>query len=266
MARHNGGPIGLETLRTMTPMSFRGWLAWRLGAGYAKTSTQRAVAAVRGFLDFLDARHAIHNPALRAMRAPKAAQRLPRPLAVEEVMDLTAASAVATGQPPWIVARETAILLLLYGTGLRIGEALGLDRSALPASDTQPLRVSGKGGKTRLVPILPAVRMAIERYIEACPYELAAETPLFRGVRGGRLQPAVVQKRLRDLRRQLGLPETATPHSLRHSFATHLLGDGADLRSIQELLGHASLSTTQRYTAVDAETLMRLYAKAHPRA
>lgn len=266
IARHQGGPVSLETLRGLAPMGFRGWLAWRLEEGYAKSSTQRAVAAVRGFLDFIDSRFAVHNPALRAMRAPRAGSRLPRPLAVEEVERLTDAAS-ETGQPPWIVARDTALLLLLYGAGLRIGEALGLDRAGLAAAaQTGTLRVTGKGDKTRLVPLLPIIREALERYLEACPYDQPATGPLFLGFRGGRLQQAVVQKRVRELRRQLGLPETATPHSLRHSFATHLLGDGADLRSIQELLGHASLSTTQRYTGVDAETLTRLYTKAHPRA
>ncbi len=266
IARHQGGPVGLETLRGLAPMGFRGWLAWRLQEGYAKSSTQRAVAAVRGFLDFIDSRFAVHNPALRAMRAPRAGSRLPRPLAIEEVSSLTDAVS-ESGQLPWIVARDTALLLLLYGAGLRIGEALGLDRGGLAAAaQTGALRVVGKGNKTRLVPLLPVILEALERYIEACPYDQPATGPLFLGLRGGRLQPAIVQKRLRELRRQLGLPETATPHSLRHSFATHLLGDGADLRSIQELLGHASLSTTQRYTGVDAETLTRLYAKAHPRA
>jgi integrase/recombinase XerC len=267
IAGHQGGAVGLATLRELAPMGFRGWLAWRLQEGYAKSSTQRATAAVRGFLDFLDSRFAVHNPALRAMRAPSAGRSLPRPLAVDEVQSLTDA-VTETGQLPWIVARDMALLLLLYGAGLRIGEALGLDRGALPAAGASAatLRIVGKGDKTRLVPLLPIVGEALGHYIVACPFDLPAAGPLFRGLRGGRLQQAVVQKRVRELRRQLGLPETATPHSLRHSFATHLLGDGADLRSIQELLGHASLSTTQRYTGVDAETLTRLYTKAHPRA
>ncbi|HRY27125.1 MAG: tyrosine recombinase XerC [Geminicoccaceae bacterium] len=265
LAGHQGGPVGLPAIAALTPQGFRGWLAWRLGEGYAKSSTQRAVAAVRGFLDFLDARHGIHNPALRAMRAPKTRRPLPRPLAVAEVTELTDAAANAD-QPPWVLARDTALLLLLYGAGLRIGEALELAAGGLPAAGESTLRVTGKGRKVRLVPLLPVVAEALAAYRDACPHPLPADGPLFRGVRGGPLQPAVVQRRVRELRRALGLPETATPHSLRHSFATHLLGGGADLRSIQELLGHASLSTTQLYTAVDAEGLARLYTAAHPRA
>jgi integrase/recombinase XerC len=276
MAEHQGGPVGLTSLAALTPAGFRGWLAWRLQQGYAKSSTQRAVAAVRGFLDFLDARHAVHNPALRAMRAPRASRRLPRPLAVTEVGALNEAVAADGDGAPWIVARDSAVLLLLYGAGLRIGEALGLDRRDLPglvepspsasATGERALRVRGKGQKERLVPLLPVIDAALRAYIVACPHPLPADGPLFLGLRGKRLQQAVVQKRVRELRRLLGLPETATPHALRHSFATHLLAGGADLRSIQELLGHSSLSTTQRYTGVDAERLARLYAAAHPRA
>ncbi len=266
LAGHQGGPVGLATLRDLAPSGFRGWLAWRLRKEYAKTSTQRAVAAVRGFLDFLDARYGLHNPALRAMRAPRAGRRLPRPLAVSEVAELTATAADDPSREPWLLARDTALLLLLYGAGLRIGEALDLDRGDLPPAGETTLRVMGKGRKERLVPLLPVIRAAIDAYVDACPHALPADGPLFVGERGKRLQQAVLQKRVRELRHALGLPETATPHSLRHSFATHLLGHGADLRAIQELLGHASLSTTQRYTGVDAEGLVRLYARAHPRA
>ena len=266
LAEHQGGPVGLGSLSELAPAGFRGWLAWRLRQGYAKSSTQRAVAAVRGFLDFLDARYGLHNPALRAMRAPRASRRLPRPLAVVEVDELTAAVAADGDGAPWIVARDTALLLLLYGAGLRIGEALGLDRRDLPGPGETALRVLGKGQKERLVPLLPVIGEALHAYVRACPFGLPADGPLFLGLRGKRLQQAVVQKRVRELRRLLGLPETATPHALRHSFATHLLAGGADLRSIQELLGHSSLSTTQRYTGVDAERLARLYAAAHPRA
>lgn len=266
LAEHQGGPVGLASLRELAPAGFRGWLARRLEAGYAKSSTQRAVAAVRGFLDFLDARYAVHNPALRAMRAPRASRRLPRPLAIAEVDELTEAVTADGDAAPWIIVRDTAILLLLYGAGLRIGEALGLDRGDLPGPGETALRVLGKGRKERLVPLLPVVGEALAAHVAACPFPLPADGPLFLGLRGKRLQQAVVQKRVRALRRLLGLPETATPHALRHSFATHLLAGGADLRSIQELLGHSSLSTTQRYTGVDAERLARLYAAAHPRA
>ncbi len=197
------------------------------------------------------------------MRTPKVPRALPRPLDVGDAL----AAVDAAGQlsdEPWLAKRDQALLLLLYGCGLRIGEALALNRRDAPAGDV--LVVTGKGRKQRLVPVLPVVREAIAAYLAACPHALPADAPLFLGARGGRLDPAVAQRQVRRLRSALGLPETATPHALRHSFATHLLADGGDLRTIQELLGHASLSTTQRYTAVDVSRLAAVHRRAHPRA
>jgi integrase/recombinase XerC len=266
-AEHRGDPPTLDELTGLTAADFRSWLAWRHREGRARTSTARALAALRSFYRYLDRQHGRHNPALKALRTPRLPQRLPRPLSrpqAQELIDQIAADA----EPDWLGARDLALLLLLYGAGLRIGEALALARSALgraPAA-LRMLTVTGKGGKQRLVPVLPVVAAALEAYLEACPYVSGADAPVFVGLRGKRLQPAVVRRRVRDLRRRLGLPESATPHALRHSFATHLLAGGADLRVIQELLGHASLSTTQGYTGVEGERLMELYHRAHPRA
>jgi integrase/recombinase XerC len=267
LAGHLGGHVALADLASLRLADLRSWLAWRHGEGFARTSTARAVAAVRGFFRFLDRRHGVHNPALQAMRTPRLPHRLPRPLAAEDARDLLL-GARADARQPWVGYRDTALLTLLYGAGLRIGEALALDRrdAGVDPRSLRGLRVRGKGSKERLVPILPIVAEALAAYLAACPIPPLPDEPLFKGARGGRLQPAVVQKQVRQLRATLGLPETATPHALRHSFATHLLGAGADLRAIQELLGHASLSTTQGYTEVDAGRLMTLYARAHPRA
>jgi integrase/recombinase XerC len=267
LAKHRGGDVGLADLASLRLADLRSWLAWRHGEGFARTSTARAVAAVRGFFRFVDRRHGVHNPALQAMRTPRLPHRLPRPLPAEDARDLLL-GARADARQPWLGCRDTALLTLLYGGGLRIGEALALDRRdvGVDPRSLRGLRVRGKGGKERLVPVLPVVAEALAAYLVACPIPPLPDEPLFKGARGGRLQPAVVQKQVRQLRAALGLPETATPHALRHSFATHLLGAGADLRAIQELLGHASLSTTQGYTEVDAGRLMTLYARAHPRA
>jgi integrase/recombinase XerC len=267
LAKHQGSDVGLADLVSLRLADLRSWLAWRHGEGFARTSTARAVAAVRGFFRFVDRRHGVHNPALQAMRTPRLPHRLPRPLPAEDARDLLLGARTDARQP-WLGYRDTALLTLLYGGGLRIGEALALDRRdvGVDPRSLRGLRVRGKGGKERLVPILPIVAEALASYLAACPIPPLPDEPLFKGARGGRLQPAVVQKQVRQLRATLGLPETATPHALRHSFATHLLGAGADLRAIQELLGHASLSTTQGYTEVDARRLMTLYARAHPRA
>ncbi len=267
VAGHQGGDVALADLASLRLADLRSWLAWRHGEGFARTSTARAIAAVRGFFRFADRRYGVHNPALQAMRTPRLPHRLPRPLPAEDARDLLLGARVDARQP-WLGYRDTALLTLLYGGGLRIGEALALDRRdiGIDPRSLRGLRVRGKGGKERLVPILPIVAEALAAYLAACPIPPLPNEPLFKGARGGRLQPAVVQKQVRQLRATLGLPETATPHALRHSFATHLLGAGADLRVIQELLGHASLSTTQGYTEVDAGRLMTLYARAHPRA
>ena len=264
LSTHLGGEVDVPRLMALRTADFRAWLAWRHNEGYAKSSTARAMAAVRSFFAFLDRRHDLHNPALRGMRTPAFHRPLPRPLSLGQIDELSRA-AQETEPEPWIVARDLAIVMLLYGAGLRIGEALGLDGVAL-GDGKRELRVLGKGGKERIVPLLPVVAAAVRDYVERCPYAIAADGPVFLGKRGKRLQAAVVQARVRRLRAQLGLPETATPHALRHSFATHLLSSGADLRAIQELLGHASLSTTQRYTQVDSARLGEIYGRAHPRA
>lgn len=266
IAGHRGGAPDLAGLAALRTQDFRAWLASRHAEGLARSSTARAMAAVRSLYDYLDRRLDLHNPALKAMRTPRFHRALPRPLTPAQAQSV-ADSAGEVATQPWIGKRDTALLLLLYGAGLRIGEALGLQRGdlALDPRQLRVLRVLGKGSKERLVPVLPVIREALADYLAACPYPQPVDGPLFRGARGRRLQAAVVQKQVRLLRGLLGLPETATPHALRHSFATHLLADGADLRVIQELLGHASLSTTQGYTAVDALRLVRLHATAHPR-
>ena len=225
------------------------------------------MAAVRGFYRYLDRHHGLHNPALAALRTPRLPQRLPRPLSAGQALEVVDA-ADDDGRIGWLGKRDAALLTLLYGAGLRIGEALGLTRAEAGGAPARlrELRVTGKGGRQRVVPVLPVVAAALADYLEACPFRGGSGAPLFVGARGGPLQPGVVQRRVRGLRRLLGLPETATPHALRHSFATHLLAGGADLRAIQELLGHASLSTTQGYTGVDGARLMDLYRRAHPRA
>jgi integrase/recombinase XerC len=266
-AEHQGESPTLDRLAGLAPADFRAWLASRHRQGLARTSTARALAALRSFYRFLDRRHGLHNPALKALRTPRLAKRLPRPLSADQALELIE-TVPAFSTPDWVARRDLALLLLLYGAGLRIGEALGLERGALgpaPAA-LRTLRVTGKGGKQRLVPILPAVAQTLASYLDACPHPLPSGKPVFVGLRGKPLQPAIVRRRMQELRRSLGLPESATPHALRHSFATHLLAGGADLRVIQELLGHASLSTTQGYTGIDGERLMRLYHAAHPRA
>ncbi len=267
MGGHRGGLVGLGDLAALRLADFRSWLAWRHHQGYARASTARAMAAVRGFFRYIDRRHGVHNPALQVMLTPRLPHRVPRPLAETDARDLILAARSDAGQP-WLGLRDTALLLLLYGAGLRIGEALTLDRRAigLDPRALRSLRVRGKGNKERVVPVLPIVAEALAAYLATCPAPPLPDEPLFKGARGARLQQGVVQRQVRELRVTLGLPETATPHALRHSFATHLLGEGADLRAIQELLGHASLSTTQGYTEVDARRLLSLYARAHPRA
>ena len=262
IADHRGAEPNLAELGALSAADFRAYLASR-AAATMRSSTARALSAVRGFFRFLERRGLAENPALATVKTPKLPKSLPKPLSVEDA-DLALAAAEAA-DARWIGLRDKAILMLLYGCGLRLSEALGLTGREAPVKP-ETLTVTGKGRKTRQLPVLPAVAEAVAAYIDACPYRLAAGDKLFRGVRGGPLNPRLVQKRMEELRRELGLPETASPHALRHSFATHLLGAGGDLRAIQELLGHASLTTTQRYTAIDAERLIAVYDKAHPRA
>jgi integrase/recombinase XerC len=267
MSGHLGRLVEAVDLAQFDVRDFRAWLADRHGRGLARSTTARTMAALRGLFRFLDRHHAIHNPALLAMRAPRFQKPLPRPLSPGDARDL-AEAAKDDGREVWIGKRDRALLLLLYGAGLRIGEALSLTTADLGIGDgnVDAIRVRGKGGKTRLVPLIDVIRAGIQDYLHDCPFSIRRDQPMFRGARGGNLNPGVIQKTVRSLRRQLGLPESATPHALRHSFATHLLGEGADLRSIQELLGHANLATTQTYTAVERAHLHKLYAKAHPRA
>ncbi len=268
LADHLGGPPGLDELAGLRVADFRAWLAWRAWRGLARASTVRAMSVVRGFFRHLDRAGLVHNPALAAVRTPRHRRGVPRPLSVEQARAAVGAIG-GLSEVAWIAKRDTALVALLYGAGLRIGEALALNRSDVPAAppgEEAALVVTGKGNKQRVVPLLPVVRAAIAEYLAACPFPSPPDGALFLGARGGRLNAGVVQLRMRRLRGFLGLPDDATPHSLRHSFATHLLGAGGDLRTIQELLGHASLSTTQRYTEVDAESLLKVYEKAHPRA
>lgn len=260
---HLGGRPRLADLGGLTAADFRAWMARRTAQGLSRSSTARAMSVLRNFFRWLERNGYGGNHAIRTVRSPKRPHGIPRPLAVADAAVLLDSVDLLPGEP-WETLRDAALLTLLYGCGLRISEALGLARRDAPAGES--LRVTGKGGKERMLPVLPAVRDATAAYLAACPYRLAEDAPLFLGRRGKRLNPGVAQSRLRQLRVLLGLPPTVTPHALRHSFATHLLGAGGDLRAIQELLGHASLSTTQRYTEVDSEGLMAAYRAAHPRA
>ncbi|WP_430397669.1 tyrosine recombinase XerC [Ferrovibrio sp.] len=263
LSQHLGEPASLKDLAELRTADFRAYLNRCRMDGLESTSLARQLSSIRGFFRRLQREGHTVPAAASLIRTPKLKQALPKPLtqaAARDVIDL----AEASRDEPWQQARDAALLLLLYGAGLRIGEALGLNHADRPRGNS--LTVTGKGNKQRVVPILPIVREAIETYLKLCPYPQDASSPLFYGARGKRLDPGIVQKAMRDARRALMLPETATPHALRHSFATHLLGGGGDLRTIQELLGHASLSTTQRYTDVDAEALLNVYKTAHPRA
>jgi integrase/recombinase XerC len=263
LAEHRGAEPSLVELSALAPADFRAYLAHRAAQTFKRSSTARALSMLRGFFRFLDRRGLARNAALAAVKSPKLPRSVPKALSAED-----AAATLDTKQDwraPWIGMRDAAILTLLYGCGLRLAEALGLTRREAPLAPGT-LVVTGKGNKTRRVPVLPAVAEAMQAYLALCPYDLARGDALFVGLRGGPLNPRLVQRRMEELRAELGLPETASPHALRHSFATHLLAGGADLRAIQELLGHASLSTTQRYTAVDAARLIAIYDKAHPRA
>jgi integrase/recombinase XerC len=259
---HLGAPPDLATIGLLLPADYRAWLAQR-AAGVERASLARGLSVVRNFVRFLERRGLAASPALAVLRAPKLPHGVPKPLSVADAAEVVEAP-LGLVASAWQAKRDTAVMTLLYGCGLRISEALGLTRAAAPQGDA--ITITGKGNKQRLVPVLPAVREAIADYLAACPYALAADGPLFVGARGGALSPRLVQRQMAALRTALGLPETATPHALRHSFATHLLGGGGDLRAIQELLGHASLSTTQRYTSVETERLLAVYAAAHPRA
>ncbi|HET7816104.1 MAG TPA: tyrosine-type recombinase/integrase [Sphingomicrobium sp.] len=262
LGRHRGGAVEPEALLDLTSADLRAFLAERRGQGLGPASAARELSAVRGFLAYAAEQQG--SPAqLPRTRAPRRPRTLPRPAAPDDAVALAEDAAGAASQP-WIGARDLAILLLLYGAGLRVAEALSLTGSVRPIG--QALRVTGKRNKTRVVPIVPAVREAIEDYARQCPWPIEKEGALFLGARGRPLNADLVRRSVAAARRRLGLPDSLTPHALRHSFATHLLARGADLRSLQELLGHASLSSTQIYTAVDAAHLLDAYRHAHPRA
>ncbi|NDW06167.1 tyrosine recombinase XerC [Jiella pacifica] len=262
---YNARPAALADLADLRTAELRAFLASRRGDGAGARSLGRNLSGVRAFLKHLERKGLVSAAGARAMRAPKAQKSLPRPLSVDDALEVTE-DAGSFAVEPWISARDVAVLTLLYGCGLRISEALGLPGDALADPNERAMAISGKGGKTRLVPLLPAVLAAVAEYRRLCPFALPAEEPLFRGARGGPLRAQIVQRNMARLRGALGLPASATPHALRHSFATHLLAAGGDLRTIQDLLGHASLSTTQTYTAVDSGRLMSIYRSAHPRA
>ncbi len=267
LKEHLGKLARLNDLNGLRPADFRAYLAQRRDIGrdglLSSRSLARILSGLRSFFRFLERQGDVSSAALNAMRSPKLPHSIPKALnpqqaeqSISEVRDMD--------KRPWIQARDAAILTFLYGCGLRISEALELNGADRPTRDT--MRIKGKGNKTRLVPVLPVVRQAIDHYVKLCPHALATDGPLFVGVRGGRLQPRQVQTLMQQVRRRLGLPDSATPHALRHSFATHLLSNGGDLRTIQELLGHANLSTTQIYTEVDSTKLLAVYQQAHPRA
>jgi integrase/recombinase XerC len=263
--RHRGEPQSTADLGTISAAEVRAHLAERRSGDRPLNarSINQTLAAIRTFHDWLDRRCGVATPQLALVRGPKAKASLPRPVSEDQARGLLDEPEADPDAEPWEAARDRAVLTLLYGCGLRISEGLSLTRSDAPLPET--LRITGKGGKTRLAPVLPQVRAAVDDYLALLPFPLEPQDALFRARRGGPLSARHVQATVQRLRGRLGLPASATPHALRHSFATHLLGAGADLRSIQELLGHASLSTTQKYTAVDAARLMDAYAAAHPR-
>jgi integrase/recombinase XerC len=267
LSDHLGGEPTLEELQSLAPADFRSYLARRNTKGLARTSIARGLSTVRNFFRFLDRNGLVHNPAIDTLRTPKTPSSIPKALTPDDALAAVKMAGELQDEP-WLAKRDMAIMLLLYGCGLRIGETLDLNVSDIgpDLSKDGTLRVIGKGNKQRVVPVLPIVAEAISAYRAACPHGLSDDDPLFVGSRGGRLNPGVVQRQVRKIRAMLGLGDTATPHALRHSFATHLLANGGDLRTIQELLGHASLSTTQRYTAVDEAKLRAVYDDAHPRA
>ncbi|MGB6922802.1 MAG: tyrosine recombinase XerC [Methyloceanibacter sp.] len=257
----------IAQLEALAARDIRAFLASRRAQGVGSRSLARTLSALRMFFRFLERRGLGKNDAVRAVALPKLPHSVPKPLTAAKATALVDGADIASPDAPaWIIARDTAVLALLYGSGLRISEALSLSRKDAPIRGRDMLRVTGKGDKMRVVPVLPMVREAVERYLALCPMQQGSDDPLFVGARGGPLSPRIIQLVIARARAALGLPETATPHALRHSFATHLLGAGADLRAIQELLGHASLSTTQGYTEVDRELLLKTYARAHPRA
>ena len=263
MTAYHGGGQGLAPLSRIGVRDMRAWMADTRGPDLGPRSLARKLSAVKSFYRWLAEREGFEPTAVLSTRAPKYTRKLPRPLA-EDAAKQMIETVELQSQTGWIAARDMAVVTLLYGCGLRIFEALGLTCAQAPLGES--LRIVGKGGKERVVPVLPAARRTVDDYLVLCPHPVTPARPLFVGARGGALNPRLVQKVMQQARMQLGLPASATPHAMRHSFATHLLNAGGDLRAIQELLGHASLSTTQGYTAVDTARLLEVYDAAHPKA
>ncbi len=263
MGQHHGGAEGLGPVACLTISDMRAWMAHERGRGVGARSLARSLSAVKSFYRWLSDREGFDGTAVLSTRAPKFHAKLPRPLAEDAARAMITRVEVQVDEP-WIAARDAAVVTLLYGCGLRISEALSLRGADMPLG--QVIRITGKGGKERIVPVIPAAQDAVATYMRLCPFPMNPDGPIFRGARGGALSPRLIQKSMEVARAGLGLPATATPHAMRHSFATHLMTAGGDLRAIQELLGHASLSTTQGYTAVDTARLMEVYDRTHPKA
>ncbi|WP_279111280.1 tyrosine recombinase XerC [Bartonella apis] len=264
LCQHLGHIPDISDLSGLRVADMRSFLAYRRNMGVGSRSLGRGLAGIRSFFNFLTRAGLADVPAARIVRTPKQPKSLPKPLNIADALHIVDKKTQLDDEP-WVASRNAAILTLCYGCGLRISEALSLTPADFSDKNATSIYVTGKGGKTRLVPVIPAVHEAIDDYLSCCPFILPPDQPLFRGVRGGKLQRAIVERAVQQLRASLGLPDSVTPHALRHSFATHLLSRGGDLRTIQELLGHASLSTTQIYTGVDTDRLMEVYKKAHPR-
>lgn len=263
LSNHFNRQPSITSFSDLGARDVRAFLAERRRDGLGDASISRLLSAIKSFFRWLERVHGIKNAEVAYLKGPKRPASLPRPLSEPAAQDLIAAANENDEAEPWISARDVAVLSLMYGAGLRISETLGISGADLPIA--HQIRITGKGGKVRTLPLLPFIAEAVQTYLNLCPYRMDAQLPIFRGVRGGALHPRLVQGLVQKLRYQLGLPDTATPHALRHSFATHLLNNGADLRAIQTLLGHASLSTTQVYTGVEASRLKAAHAKAHPR-
>lgn len=264
LCQHLGHIPDISDLSGLRVADMRSFLAYRRNMGVGSRSLGRGLAGIRSFFNFLTRAGLADVPAARIVRTPKQPKSLPKPLNIADALHIVDKKTQLDDEP-WVASRNAAILTLCYGCGLRISEALSLTPADFSDKNATSIYVTGKGGKTRLVPVIPAVHEAIDDYLSCCPFILPPDQPLFRGVHGGKLQRAIVERAVQQLRASLGLPDSVTPHALRHSFATHLLSRGGDLRTIQELLGHASLSTTQIYTGVDTDRLMEVYKKAHPR-
>ncbi|WP_321447971.1 tyrosine recombinase XerC [uncultured Cohaesibacter sp.] len=265
LTRHMGEVSDLPHFPDLRPADIRAFMAERRRQGTGSRSLARSMAGIRSFVRYLEERGLASSAPFNAIQTPKYSRSLPKPLSAEKASQLVDPSQSLSDEP-WVTARDSAIMLLLYAVGLRISEALSLTPNSAPLPGQDAMTITGKGGKQRRLPVLPVVQSALQHYLSLCPFDLEPDEALFRGVRGGALNPRIVQKTIASMRGALGLPDSATPHALRHSFATHLLANGGDLRTIQELLGHASLSTTQAYTEVEMSELMQIYQKAHPRS